>query len=701
MNKTILSLLMGMTCLSATAQNVSDSTDVFYKHMNLNEVVVTGVTGQTKAKESAIPRATLSSQQLQTTAATNLIDAVAHVPGVSQITTGGGISKPVIRGLGYNRIVVVDDGVRQEGQQWGDEHGIEIDEQRVSHVEVIKGPASLMYGSDALAGVLLLQSDPTAPMNTIRGNVSTEYQTNNGLFAYSLMLKGNNHGWLWNARWSQKLAHAYKNKEDGYVPNSQFRERALSGMIGRNFQWGHSYLHLSAYQLTPGIVEGERDLATGELLSPVADVKTYGHGMPYQQVHHYKATWDNSVALGQGIVKALVAYQQNQRQEFEEAGHPDEYGLYFKLHTLSYNLSYAMPLTNEWKLNMGVGGMYQRSLNKGSEYLIPAYNLLDGGIFISASRSMKRLSLEGGLRADHRHLHSEQLMDDGEERFSRFSRNFTGVSGSLGGVWHVADNLDMRLNLASGFRAPGISELASNGVHEGSVRYELGNNSLNPEHSYQADWGLSYRGRVFEAQLSIFASRIDNYIFARRTEQVMEDGYHTYQFTSGDARLLGGELFVDCHPVHRLHLGTTFSYVDARQLHQPRETRWLPFTPATRLTGDVKYELTHNGRTFNNAYVGLNIEGYFRQSHYYMADDTETATPGYALLNLKAGMDICSHGRRLCTLTVVANNLMDKVYQSHLNRLKYTDVNPVTGRIGVYNMGRNIVCKVSVPISIM
>lgn len=250
-------LLMGAVCLSATAQNVSDSTDVFYKHMNLNEVVVTGVTGQTKAKESAIPRATLSARQLQATAATNLIDAVTHVPGVSQITTGGGISKPVIRGLGYNRIVVVDDGVRQEGQQWGDEHGIEIDEQRVSNVEVIKGPASLMYGSDALAGVLLLHSDPTVAMNTVSGQASTEYQSNNGLFAYSLMMQGNTNGWLWQARWSQKMAHAYKNKWDGYVPNSQFREQALSGMIGRNFQWGHSYLKLSAYHLTPGIVEGD------------------------------------------------------------------------------------------------------------------------------------------------------------------------------------------------------------------------------------------------------------------------------------------------------------------------------------------------------------------------------------------------------------------------------------------------------------
>ena len=515
-----------------------------------------------------------------------------------------------------------------------------------------------------------------------------------------MMSEGNRKGWLWNARWSQKMAHAYKNSLDGYVPNSQFREQDLSGMFGRNFSWGHSYLRLSAYHLTPGIAEGERDNVTGKLISPVANVKTYGHGMPYQQVRHYKITWDNSIAIGSGMLKAITAYQLNQRQEFEDEDNPDEYGLYFKLHTISYNLTYGQPLAGGWRLSTGIGGMYQRSLNMGTEYLIPAYNLFDAGLFASVSRSTAKFSLEGGLRADRRHLRSEPLEEEGKVRFSRFTRNFPGLSGSLGGVWHASGKLDMRLNLSSGFRAPGINELASNGVHEGSVRYELGNQNLDPEQSYQADWGLDWRGSIFEAQLSLFASRIDNYIFARRTAEVAREGYRTYQFTSGDARLLGGEFSFDCHPVHRLHLGTTFSYVNARQLHQPAETRWLPFTPAARLTGDIKYELTHDGHAFNNAYVGLNIEGYFRQDNYYMADGTETATPGYALLNIKAGTDICLRGRTLCTVTLVANNLTDKAYQSHLSRLKYTDVNPVSGRMGVCNMGRNVALKLSVPIGL-
>ena len=155
-----------------------DSTDVFYRHLKLNELVVTGVTGDTKLKNSTAPITIVSGKDLRQTSSTNIIDAIAHQPGVSQITTGSGISKPIIRGLGYNRIIVMSEGVRQEGQQWGDEHGIEIDAQNVNSVEILKGPASLMYGSDAMAGVLILHSSPIQPEGEMKATVSTEYQTN-------------------------------------------------------------------------------------------------------------------------------------------------------------------------------------------------------------------------------------------------------------------------------------------------------------------------------------------------------------------------------------------------------------------------------------------------------------------------------------------------------------------------------------------
>ena len=349
-------------CTTMVAQNkdthnhAEDSTDIFFRHLNLNEVTVTGVTGDTKLKHATVPVSIIAPQLLRSKASTNIIDAISHQPGISQLTTGGSISKPIIRGLGYNRVVVMSEGVRQEGQQWGDEHGVEVDGSSINSVEILKGPASLMYGSDAMAGVVILHPQATLPEGEMKANVSTEYQTNNGLFAYNLSMAGNQKGFVWNARFSDKMAHAYKNKYDGYVPGSQFRERAGRLMLGVNKSWGHSRLTWTSYHLTPGIVEGERDPETGELVCNTDNVKTYSKALPFQEVKHYKLVWDNSMNLSTGYLKAIIGYQQNRRKEYEES--EDEYELFFKLHTLTYDLRYVTNQWNGWKLSTGIGGMY-------------------------------------------------------------------------------------------------------------------------------------------------------------------------------------------------------------------------------------------------------------------------------------------------------------------------------------------------------
>ena len=687
----ILSLLW--ICTAASAQehkhhynheHPSDSTDVFYRHLKLNDVVVTGVTGDTKLKNSTAPISIVSGKELRQTTSTNIIDAIARQPGVSQITTGSSISKPIIRGLGYNRIIVMNEGIRQEGQQWGDEHGIEIDAQNVNSVEILKGPASLMYGSDAMAGVLILHGSPIQPEGEMKASVSTEYQTNNGLFDYSLNFAGNQKGFVWDARFTDKYAHAYKNKYDGYVPGSQFSERAGRLMVGLNKQWGHSHLTWTAFQQTPSIVEGERDEVTGELECATDRVKTYTKALPFQQIRHYKAVWDNSLNLPKGWLKAIIGYQQNRRQEFEDD--EDVYELYFKLHTVTYDLRYLTQVFYGWKMAGGINGMWQQSLNLGEEMLIPEYRLFDFGAYATVSKSLNCLTLNGGLRFDNRHLDFH-------------SRNFSGVTGSIGAVWNASDHFNVRLNMARGFRAPNMSELGSDGIHEGTLRYEIGNPDLKPEYSWQADLGLDFTSQYVSAQVALFANRIENYIFAQRIDRVMEEGFRTYEYTQGDARLLGFEAGVDFHPIHSLHFQNTFSFVDAQQMHASDATKYLPMTPAPRWTSELKYELSHHGhKTLNNAFVALGLECNMAQNHYYKVDNTETRTPGYTLLSLSAGTDLNIHKKKVAELYVAAENLLNKAYQNHLSRLKYCDVNNVTGRQGVYNMGRNIVFKVIVPI---
>ena len=686
------------------AQEVADTTDMFFGHVALGEATVTGVAGRTRLKDSPTPVTLVSAKDLRQTSATNIVATLAAQPGLSAITTGNGIAKPVIRGLGYNRIVTLADGVRQEGQQWGDEHGVELDGSSVHSIEILKGPASLMYGSDAMAGVVIFHPAPLRPEGTMGGSLSSEYQTNSGLFDYSLNFAGNRRGFVWDARWSQKLAHAYKNKVDGYVPGSQFQEQAFKTLLGLDKGWGHSHLTLGYYHLKPGIIEGEREADTGELEAPDGwRGKSYGISLPFQHVRHYKAVWDTDLRLAHGSLKAILGYQHNRRQEYEEKA--DECELDFLLHTLTSDVRYQMAELAGWRLTGGLGGMWQRSLNQGEEYLIPAYSLFDIGAYVTGSKRLGDFVLSGGVRYDRRELHSHALEDEGKMRFEDFHRHMGGLTGSLGAVWQAQKNLNVRLNVAHGFRAPNMAELGSNGVHEGTARYEVGNHALRPERSWQADLGADYVDRYVSLQAALFVNHIDNYIYLRKASFTLpQAGEHAvYDYTSGDARLWGFEAGVDFHPIHSLHFQNTFSYVNAVQRHQPAEAKYLPMTPAPRWTSELKWEILHNAASLtrrtglNHAFVAAHAECNLRQEHFLAAGGTETATPSYTLLGLSAGTDLLWCGRKVAEIFVCADNLTDRAYQPHLSRLKYMDVNSVTGCRGICNPGRNFTVKLTVP----
>ena len=266
-------------------------------------------------------------------------------------------------------------------------------------------------------------------------------------------------------------------------------------------------------------------------------------------------------------------------------------------------------------------------------------------MYVTASKSLNRWNLSGGLRFDYRYLNARGLIEDGEVRFEDFTRHFKGVTGSLGVTCEITEGLDLKLNFARGYRAPNISELASNGEHEGSLRYEIGNHDFKPEYSLQADLGLNYATRYFELHGAVFANHISNYIYLHRIDSIIEPDLMTFAYAQGEAMLIGFEAGLDIHPFHALHVGSSFSYVNAQLLHQPEEMKWLPMTPAPRLSVDMKYELTHDGKVFNNAYLAARMDWYLEQDHYYAAYDTETKTPSYLLLGLSAGTDVLIKGK--------------------------------------------------------
>ena len=682
----------GLSLSEVSAQNVHKHSDCLEDSINpmkeaiLSEVTVQGIAGTQRLKDAASPFMVVSPKLLHNAIGTNMVDAVSHLPGLAQISTGSGISKPVIRGLGYNRVVVVEQGIRQEGQQWGDEHGLEVDEEGVHSVEVLKGPASLMYGSDAIAGVMILHPEHPLEEGTMQVKVGSQYQTNNGLYDYRVGFAGNLGGWLWNWHFLDKAAHCYKNKADGYVPGSWFKERDVQGMFGVNRSWGHSWLRFSRVNFTPGITEGE--MVGGDF-----NGHSYSIVSPYQKVQHTKTVSDNAWYFGNSTLKAILGYQQNYRREFEEEEEPE---LAMRLHTVNYDIKYLHTLPHDWKISAGVGGMWQRNINQGEEYLIPDYHLFDIGFFATAEWQYNRWHFSGGARFDNRHLNTSSLMEDGDLRFPALSKNFTGVTGSLGAVWNVTDRLNLRLNAARGFRAPTVSELSSNGVHEGSIQYEYGNPELKPEKSTQIDLGLDYTSHYVNLQASVFCNWIEDYIFLSRLPKD-KDGYRTYQYRQGDARLMGGEVSIDVHPINPLHIENAFSFVRGVQGGGGA----LPMMPAPRWTSDVRYEFPDFAKGHcRRSFLAFGMECNLRQNKFYAVDNTETATPGYAIFNISAGMDLHIFGHNCIELTFSCQNLLDKVYQPHLSRLKYIDTNAATGRQGISAMGRNCCIKANIPIDI-
>ncbi len=696
----------------------------------LNEVVVTGLSLEGEKNRTPSPITTMPSIQLEQTTSNNIIDAVATQPGISQVTTGASISKPVIRGLGFNRVVVVNDGIRQEGQQWGDEHGIEVDEFAIDRVEILKGPASLVYGSDALAGVINFLNAPTMPQGNIGGRLLTNYQTNNGLLAYSLNVAGNNNDIIWNLRWSRKWAHAYRNSYDGFVLNSGFNENSISAIVGLNKSWGYSHLHLSSYTIEPGIVEGDRDSSTGKFIKLVAlndstetfviagndDFKSYSNLVPYQIVNHYKAVLLNNFIVGAGNLKVILGMQQNRRKEFGDVFNPGNYGLYFLLNTFNYDIKYVFPEIKGWNLTAGLNGMYQQSENKGSEYLVPEYNLFDAGIYVITRKSLGKLDISGGVRYDTRKENGQELFldENGSEvsqtnpgslnKFESFTSNFNGFSGSLGATYQLSEVIYTKFNASRGFRAPNIAELGSNGEHEGTGNYEIGDVTLKAENNLQFDFTFGINTDHITGELNLFTNTINNFIFLSRLNSTTGndstiDDLPAYRFTSEKANLSGGEISIDIHPhpLDWLHLENSFSFVEGIRVDQPDSIKYLPYIPAPRLSSEIKADTKKLFRGFGNAYMKIGMDYFFRQNKVYTVNDTETPTDSYALFNFGAGGDVVIGNKTIATLHFSINNLFDTGYQNHLSRLKYASINYATDRTGVFGMGRNFSIKLIVP----
>ncbi len=709
----------------------------------ISEVVVTGSSKATQIKRNPVPIVSVNHDYLVTNLNTNAIDGIAKIPGVRAVTTGPNVSKPVIRGLGYNRILTLYDGVRQEGQQWGDEHGIEVDQYSIDKVEIIKGPASLSYGSDALAGVVNLIPTQAAPEGKMIGDVTTEYQTNNKYIGGSAMLGATKNGFEWMARLSHKQATNYQDKYDGRVFGTAFNETDLNASIGLHKKWGYSHLNFVLYDDKQEIPDGSRDSATRRFTRQIseadtvrqivsdADLNSYTIEKLHQHVQHYRAFLANNFILGNGRLDVNVGFQRSVRREFS---HPVLYtipGLYLELNSYTYDVKYHLPEQNNWNVSIGVNGMYQtNTTTNGTEFIIPSYHQFDVGGFALAKKSIGKLDIAGGIRYDIRSFNNDALYTlpnpvtgfdmpvaagtpGADQPFSNYSKTFSGASGSLGGTYNFSDAFSMKANIARGFRSPNISEISANGVHPGTNIYQIGNDNFQPEFNLQEDIGFVYSSRHLVVQLNLFNNFISNYIYNQKLvgvngkDSVIVAGNQTFKFQSSRADLYGGEINIDLHPVKTLHFENSLSvvYADNKGTSSVKvsdTTKYLPMIPPIHGMSELRLDFDMASLNIKHGFVKAQMEYYGAQNRVFSAYGTETPTPGYTLFNAGVGGSFTNKkGSTVVSAYIMGNNLFDVAYQDHLSRLKYFEQYPgnFTGHNGIYNMGRNIAFKLSFPIN--
>jgi iron complex outermembrane receptor protein len=707
------------------------------------EVVITGVSKATEIKRDPVPMTAVSKTFIdQHSASGNVIDEIANVPGVSAVTTGPNVSKPSIHGLSYNRVVTLQDGIRQEGQQWGDEHGIEVDQNSIDRIEIIKGPASLTYGSDAIGGVVNLLTSTPVSNGKILGSVSGIYGTNNGLINTSFKLQGNKNGFVWGTVLSNKEATNYQNPHDGRVYATGFKEKDARVMVGLSKPWGSSYLNASVFDDLQDIPNGSRDPATRQFTRQVTDedasrpvvpetvLNSYAIPAIHQHVQLYRIYDNSNINLWGGNLFVNLGYEYSHRREFTHPTNPDIPGLNLQLATYTYDIKYDFDIGKGYETTFGVNGMYQdNSLGQSTAFPIPAYHQFDAGPFFVVKKSFGKLDLSGGARYDTRSFNGQAAYIDTSKAFypalysgpnptgtpnvvSQFNalvKTFEGASGSFGATYNFSNEFLMKANIARGFRAPSIAELSANGPDPGSQIYHVGNSHFQPEFSVQTDIGAFLTLPNLSASVEIFRNNISNYIFQQQElnpdgSPVITQGYNTFTYVQTQARIQGGEFYLDVHPKPWLHFQNSLSLTYGENLGNggtvPDSLKYLPFIPPLHTHSELRVSFKDGVTSLKNIYAFVGFDHYSAQDKYFSAYGTETYTAGYNLLSAGVGGNfVNAAGKKVVEIFIEGTNLGNVNYQSNMSRLKYFDnaVVPPGVRPGIFNMGRNVSFKVVVP----
>ena len=631
----------------------------------MDEVIVSTAFNKIQSQNvMKVEHETIKSLQQKGTA--TLIEGLATIPGVSQVSTGTSIGKPVIRGLSGNRVLVYSQGVRMENQQFGDEHGLGLNDAGVESVEVIKGPASLLYGSDALGGVLYFNPEKFADANTFKANFSQKLFSNTLGSNSSLGVKTSTENWKFLARGSYNTHSDYRISGGDRVTNTRYNETDFKTGIGYSNSSFSTVFRYNYNKLDLGIPE-----------EGIAEQSSSKNTVfPRQGVFNHLLSLNSIIYFKDSKLDVDLGYIANDRSEFEDS---DIAGLQMKLKTFNYDAKYHLPKIGKLESIVGIQGMHQTNTNLGDEYLIPDAITNDFGVFGTVNYEWKTNVLQAGLRFDNRQVTTDEHGNQGEEGyFKPIDRSFDSFNASVGYKTNLANDLTFRLNLASGFRAPNLAELTSNGVHEGTNRYEIGNGDLKTEQNIQTDLNLEYKTDHFEFFVNGFYNHINNYIYTSPAGTVL-DNNDVFNYIQNNAKLYGGEIGMHFHPhpLDWLHYETSFETVTGKK----QNGDYLPLIPANNWNNTFKGEFKIKD-WLEDGFATFNVSTTLNQNN---VSGFETESNGYTLINLGLGGTV-KLGKTVFDVNLNGNNLFDKRYIAHLSRLKND---------GIPNIGRNIVLGVN------
>lgn len=644
--------------------------------------------------------------------------ALAAAPGVNTMNVGVGIAKPMIRGMGFNRILVNNRGIKQEGQQWGADHGLEVDPFDVEEVEIIKGAASLLFGSDGLGGVINIKENSVLSADGNFLQFNTAYQTNNGAISSSVAYKGKKNNWFYSARITHQdygdytvptneFTYAGFNLPifDNRLKNTSGQELHYTGKIGLRAKDITTSLRFSSFNQKAGIFTGAIGLPRAYNLQHNGNFRDIE--VPRQENHHHTLTSNTTIALGEDRIEVDLGYQRNIREELsfpgahgispELAGSNLALGLY--LDTYTANLRYAWNPNEDHQLLFGSQFQYMRNQKDGFEFLLPVFETFQAGFFHYQSIDLSDVwLLNGGVRVDFGahgiEQHLQPLFDRGtlmptgefEERTPAFERRFENVSGALGTVYRLNRKNHLKLNLGNSFRFPTAIELSSNGVHHGNFRHERGDTDLGIERGYQADVTFLHHSEKLFLELATFYGYYTDYIYLAPTGNFspLASGGTLWQYRQDDAIFNGFEVTARYKFTSRLQADLGMDFVQNLNLNSRLP---LPLTPQPAILAGLEFGLFPRSRKIRDTYFLLSGRYNFEQDR---TDRNERDTPGSFVLTVGGGFLFRAFGQDL-QLRLTANNLLNEDYFNHISRYRL---------LNLPEQGRNFMISLKMPLTI-